>query len=101
MDYVAPMVYPDHWGRGEYDVRRPEAQPYDIVFRSLVDFQSAVEPMGRAVVPWLQDYTRPASPTARPRCKPRCRRRRTAASTAGCSGDPDTEYSIDGYPPLS
>jgi hypothetical protein len=39
VDYVAPMVYPSHWGPGEYGVADPNAQPYAIVNRSLKDFQ--------------------------------------------------------------
>ncbi len=100
VDYVAPMVYPDLWGLGEYNLPNPEAQPYEIVSRSLVDFQSAVEPMGRAVVPWLQDYTRhvPYGPAE-------VQAQMQAAKDRGIDNwlfwDPDTEYSIDGYPPLS
>jgi hypothetical protein len=56
VDYLAPMLYPERWSNGEYGVADPQAQPYDIVVRSLVDFQTAVAPLGRAVVPWLQDY---------------------------------------------
>jgi hypothetical protein len=42
LDYVAPMVYPSHWARGEYGVADPNAEPRAIVQRSLVDFQRAV-----------------------------------------------------------
>ena len=38
LDYVSPMVYPSHWGAGEYNVSSPNSQPYDIVYRSLKDF---------------------------------------------------------------
>ena len=31
VDYVSPMVYPSHWGSGEYDVADPVRQPADIV----------------------------------------------------------------------
>jgi peptidoglycan/xylan/chitin deacetylase (PgdA/CDA1 family) len=56
-DYIAPMLYPSHWGPGEYDVANPNAQPYDIIFRSLKDFQEQTEGTGARVVPWLQDFT--------------------------------------------
>ena len=46
VDYVAPMVYPSHWGPGEYDVANPNASPYEIVARSLADFQSKLVPNG-------------------------------------------------------
>ena len=57
VDYVAPMVYPSHWGRGEYGVVHPEAQPYDITRASLAQFQRVLEGTNTAVVPWLQDFS--------------------------------------------
>jgi peptidoglycan/xylan/chitin deacetylase (PgdA/CDA1 family) len=57
VDYIAPMLYPSHWGPGEYDVARPNSQPYEIVFRSLADFQKQTRGTGARVVPWLQDFS--------------------------------------------
>ena len=57
VDYVAPMVYPSHWGPGEYGVNNPNKQPYAIVQRSLVDFQKQLNGTRAAVVPWLQDFS--------------------------------------------
>jgi hypothetical protein len=57
VDYVAPMVYPSHWGPGYYDVNDPPRQPFDIVARSLKDFQDQVQGTDAIVVPWLQDFT--------------------------------------------
>jgi peptidoglycan/xylan/chitin deacetylase (PgdA/CDA1 family) len=57
VDYIAPMLYPSHWGPGEYDVSYPNAEPYAIVHRSLKDFQEQTKGTGARVVPWLQDFT--------------------------------------------
>jgi hypothetical protein len=57
LDYVSPMVYPSHWGPGEYDVASPITQPYDIVLRSIEDFERLVKGTGSRVVPWLQDFS--------------------------------------------
>jgi hypothetical protein len=57
VDYVAPMVYPSHWGPGEYGVAHPNAQPYDITFRSLDAYRRALEGTGAGVVAWLQDFS--------------------------------------------
>src|SRR5690606_4291794 len=57
VDYVAPMVYPSHWGPGEYGVEDPESQPYDITARSLADFQALVEDGHAKVIPWLQAFS--------------------------------------------
>lgn len=56
VDYVAPMVYPNHWNLGEYDVPVPEDAPYDIVERSLALYREVLEPTGTALMPWLQDF---------------------------------------------
>jgi len=57
LDYVAPMLYPSHWGPGEYGVADPNGSPYEIVVRSLKDFQTQVRGTGARVVPWLQDFS--------------------------------------------
>lgn len=57
VDYVAPMVYPSHWGPNEYGVVHPNASPYDIVFRSLSEFQRQVEGTDATVLGWLQDFS--------------------------------------------
>lgn len=57
VDYVAPMLYPSHWGPGEYGVADPARQPYEIIKRSLRDFLEAVEGTDAQIIPWLQDFT--------------------------------------------
>jgi hypothetical protein len=57
VDYVAPLIYPSHWGQNEYGVANPDAEPYAIVRRSLVDFRRAVRGTGARLVPWLQDFS--------------------------------------------
>ncbi len=57
LDYVSPMVYPSHWGPGQYGVADPVRQPGDIVERSLAHFLRQVKGTGARVVPWLQDFT--------------------------------------------
>jgi len=55
LDYVAPMIYPSHWGPGEYGVADPNRQPYDIVQATLEVWQEATEGTRARVVPWLED----------------------------------------------
>ena len=57
VDYVAPMVYPSHWGPGEYNVADPNRQPAEIVGASIADFHAVVAGSGAAIVPWLQDFS--------------------------------------------
>ncbi|MFD3515748.1 putative glycoside hydrolase [Streptomyces sp. NPDC058657] len=56
-DYVAPMVYPSHWGPGEYGVAAPDTAPYAIVQRSLADFARQTKNTRSVVIPWLQDFS--------------------------------------------
>jgi len=56
VDYVSPMVYPSHWGDGEFGVADPNRQPGDIVKASVEDFHRVAAGSGAAIVPWLQDF---------------------------------------------
>jgi hypothetical protein len=57
VNYLSPMVYPSHWVPGEYGVRNPNAQPYDIVKVVLEHFQEKVAGTGAVLMPWLQDFS--------------------------------------------
>ncbi|XVV05120.1 putative glycoside hydrolase [Actinosynnema sp. CA-248983] len=57
VDYVAPMVYPSHWGPGEYGVDNPEGKPYEIVKASIANFVELTKDTGATVIPWLQAFS--------------------------------------------
>ncbi|CAM4068399.1 putative glycoside hydrolase [Kibdelosporangium persicum] len=57
VDYISPMVYPSHWGPGEYGVPQPESQPYDITARSVAAFVAQSRDGGAQVIPWLQAFS--------------------------------------------
>ena len=57
VDYVAPLIYPSHWGPGVYGVAVPEREPRKIIQESLKRFNHLVEGSGARVVPWLQDFS--------------------------------------------
>lgn len=57
VDYVAPMLYPSHWGKGSYDIPDPDASPYETVLASTLHFNELTRGTGARVVPWLQDFT--------------------------------------------
>ncbi|HUR73282.1 MAG TPA: putative glycoside hydrolase [Sporichthya sp.] len=61
LDFLSPMIYPSHWGKGEYSVANPVAQPYDIYKRSLMDFNRLVLGTDCAIVPWVQNFTYPSA----------------------------------------
>jgi len=57
VDYLAPMLYPSHWGPGMYRVPQPIRQPGEIIAKSLEDFQRVTAGTGVRFLPWLQDFT--------------------------------------------
>ncbi len=57
VDYLAPMIYPSHWGEGQYRVDSPINEPFEITKRSLADFQRVTEGSGVRLLPWIQDFT--------------------------------------------
>jgi hypothetical protein len=59
LDFIAPMIYPSHWGKGEYSVSSPVNQPYEIVKRSLMDFNRLVLGTDCEITPWIQNFSWP------------------------------------------
>lgn len=61
VDVVLPMVYPSHYPRGELGVAHPNAEPYEIVYRSISRAHQRDEKLGIAtaehVRPWLQAFS--------------------------------------------
>jgi len=57
VDFISPMVYPSHYNLGEYNVKVPEANPYDIVSKSLQDFKKKMAGKPAQLRPWLQDFS--------------------------------------------
>jgi hypothetical protein len=59
LDAIYPMVYPSHYGKGEYGLDDPNASPGETVEWSLADFRRELK-AGKskaALVPWLQDFS--------------------------------------------
>jgi hypothetical protein len=57
LDAMYPMVYPSHYGSGEYDLDDPNALPGITVARALRDFRRALRGQETLLVPWLQDFS--------------------------------------------
>jgi hypothetical protein len=56
-DYISPMVYPSHYHLGEYNIKVPENNPGDTVYRSLEDFLKETKGTSAKLRPWLQDFS--------------------------------------------
>jgi hypothetical protein len=57
VDSIYPMVYPSHYGPGEYDIADPEARPGVTVAYSLRDFRAKLRGRRTNLIPWLQDFS--------------------------------------------
>ena len=62
VDVICPMIYPSHYGFGEYGVRAPDTQPYKIVYSALKDaknlyFLTSGDIKLATIRPYLQDFT--------------------------------------------
>lgn len=66
LDYICPMLYPSHYGPGNFGIEYPDKQPYDTVYAALKKSREVLEAAAEAdehvtdqaiVRPWLQDFT--------------------------------------------
>lgn len=63
LDYISPMIYPSHYGDGNYGIEHPDLQPYELIKAALLDSGKELYFAGQEsehiaqVRPWLQDFT--------------------------------------------
>ena len=66
LDYICPMIYPSHYGDGNFGIEHPDTQPYDTILAALQKSRTVLEAAAeedghvsnQAIVrPWLQDFT--------------------------------------------
>jgi hypothetical protein len=57
VDAVYPMVYPSHFGAGEYGLADPNANPGQTVTDALLYFLAQMRGSKARLVPWLQDFS--------------------------------------------
>jgi hypothetical protein len=57
VDSMYPMVYPSHYGPGEYGLEDPNAAPGQTVEWSLSHFRRELEQSKALLIPWLQDFS--------------------------------------------
>jgi hypothetical protein len=57
VDSMYPMVYPSHYGAGEYGLEDPNAAPGETVEWSLSHFRRELEQSEANLIPWLQDFS--------------------------------------------
>jgi len=57
LDAIYPMVYPSHFGSGQFNIPDPDAVPGRTVSFALLDFRRKLEGRAARLVPWLQDFS--------------------------------------------
>ena len=62
LDYICPMIYPSHYGEGNYGIKYPDLEPFNLIRKVMTASKTKLDqiPAGehRAIVrPWLQDFT--------------------------------------------
>lgn len=63
VDYISPMIYPSHYGDGNYNIDHPDIHPYETITAALMDSRKELYFAGldgdriATVRPWLQDFT--------------------------------------------
>lgn len=63
LDYICPMIYPSHYGDGNFGIEHPDTQPYDTILAALRGSRRDLarhqeNGLEQAIVrPWLQDFT--------------------------------------------
>jgi len=60
VDFISPMVYPSHYGFGEYKVKKPDFEPYRIVYKSLSTANQRLKKVKEnhaKIRPYLQDFS--------------------------------------------
>ncbi len=58
LDYISPMIYPSHYGPGNYGLADPEAKPYETILHSMIKAREKTPdmPLTRHR-PWIQDFS--------------------------------------------
>lgn len=59
VDYLCPMMYPSHYGPGNYGYAVPDAHPYGVIDKGIKDSierNQNIETPG-TLRPWIQDFT--------------------------------------------
>ena len=59
VDYVSPMMYPSHYGKGVYGLEIPDANPYKTIYYSTKDSINRNNNISSPAIirPWIQAFT--------------------------------------------
>ena len=60
VDYISPMVYPSHYGKGNYGLLpHPIEYPYETVWNAMQEARMRTQGLHAKIRPWLEDFSAP------------------------------------------
>jgi flagellar basal body-associated protein FliL len=61
VDYICPMVYPSHYGAGNYNFAVPDQHPYEVLRLSMMEAleRNAAQKNPGKIRPWIQGFSAP------------------------------------------
>lgn len=59
VNFICPMIYPSHYGAGNYNFSVPDAHPYEVTQLSMMEAleKNAAEKNPAKIRPWIQGFT--------------------------------------------
>lgn len=57
IDVISPMMYPSHYGAGEFGIADPNSEPYETINRSIRDTKKILSGSKVVLRPYLQDFS--------------------------------------------
>ncbi|MHB8918878.1 MAG: putative glycoside hydrolase [Desulfocucumaceae bacterium] len=99
IDYMSPMVYPSHYGTGNYGFDNPNDHPYEVVARSMKEYQALTQSTGCVQRPWLQAFTWGSPPYGRSEIRAQINACGDSGITTWLLWDPRVAYSAEEIAP--
>ncbi|MGF7185694.1 hypothetical protein GGQ84_001786 [Desulfitispora alkaliphila] len=61
VDVISSMIYPSHWGPGNFGLARPDTEPYELIKRYIQLEKEILNELENPPTsrPWIQDFTAP------------------------------------------
>lgn len=123
-DYIAPMIYPSHYAKGEYGIKVPAEQPYETIIKALagakrktralattktstvsgtttvttsVVDEAQADALYAKVRPWLQDFTLGKTKYDVTRVVAQIKAAHDSGIDSWMMWDPNNRYTTDAY----
>lgn len=120
-DFIAPMIYPSHYNKGEYGIKNPSEQPYETIMKALAGAKKKVTDMAttttysasgtattsvdteladelyKKVRPWLQDFSIRGTTYDAAKVRAQIQATYDSGLTSWMMWDPSNKYTDEAY----